>query len=90
MNFFATRYSPPRSFVRINKSMKKFTIKPADKKKVVMDEPRDYQILEKIYQLEKRKLTRGQKELVVFLKTQLEDDWRAPLLEYLDKLLKRI
>lgn len=69
--------------------MKKFTIKPADKKKVVMEEPRDYEILEKIYQLEKRKLTREQKELVAYLKSQLEADWRAPLLEYLDKLLKR-
>lgn len=69
--------------------MEKFLIKPRDKKKLRMDEKRDYQILKKVYQLEKRKLTREQKELVTFLKTQLEDDWRAPLIKYLNKLLKR-
>lgn len=69
--------------------MKKFKINPRDKKKLVLEEKRDYEILEKIYQLERKKLNKKQRELVKFLKTQLEDDWRRPLLRFLNKLLKK-
>jgi hypothetical protein len=68
--------------------MKNFKIKPADKK-LRLDEKRDYEILKMIYQLEKRKLSKEQKELVKFLKSQLEDDWRKPLLEFVRKLIKK-
>ncbi|MBU2542808.1 hypothetical protein KJ785_04590 [Patescibacteria group bacterium] len=70
--------------------MKNFKIKPTDKKKLPLKEDMDYKILEMIYELEKKKLNKEQKELVKFLKTQLEDDWRKPLLKFLKKLSKKI
>lgn len=69
--------------------MKNFKIKSADKK-LRLDEKRDYKILEIIYELEKKKLNKEQKELVKFLKSQLEDDWRKPLLKFLKKLINNI
>lgn len=60
-----------------------------DKKRYVLEETRDYQILEKIYQLEKCKLSADDKKLVKFLRSQLLDDWRKPLLKFLDGLVKK-
>ncbi len=64
-------------------------IKAKDKKRYALVEKRDYQILEKIYQLEKCKLTASDKKLLRFLRTQLLDDWRKPLLKFLDGLAKK-
>lgn len=69
--------------------MNKFKVKNQDKKKLVLGEKRDYQILRIIYKLEKMKLDKEQKALVKFLKSQLEDDWRKPLLAYVNKLSKK-
>lgn len=64
-------------------------IKAKDKKRYALVEKRDYQILEKIYQLEKCKLSVVDKKLVSFFRTQLYDDWRKPLLKFLDGLAKK-
>ena len=61
----------------------------AEKKKYVLSAETDYEILGKIKQLEKLKLSKHEKELVKFLKTQLKKDWRTPLLKLLDRFLSK-
>ena len=60
-----------------------------DKKKYVLAERRDYIILDKIYQLEKKGLSKEDKKLVKFIRTQLERNWRRPIIKFLDQLLKK-
>lgn len=64
-------------------------ITPAEKKKYVLSTDADFEILAKCKQLEKLKLTKEDRYFVEFLKTQLEDDWRKPLLKTLNRLLKK-
>ena len=64
-------------------------IKLQDKKKYILADKEDFLILEKIYKLEQKKLSPEDKKLVKFLRTQLEEDWRTPLINFLDKLLKK-
>ncbi|MBI2589223.1 hypothetical protein HYW35_03440 [Candidatus Saccharibacteria bacterium] len=49
----------------------------------------DYEILSKIHQLEKQNLSATDKEFVRFIRTQLEFDWRSPILVKLDELLSK-
>ena len=63
-------------------------INSKDKKKYVLKDKEDYKILEKIYNLEKYKLSKKDKELVNLARTQLEKEWRKPLMKFLDKLIK--
>jgi len=64
-------------------------IKPQDQKKYILPDEKDFLILEKIYQLEKKKLSPEDKKLVKLIRTQLEKDWRTPLVRSLDQLLKK-
>lgn len=64
-------------------------IEPKDKKRYVLGEKRDYKILEKIYKLEKYRLNSEDKKSLKLVRTQLERDWRKPLINFLDKLLKK-
>ncbi len=64
-------------------------IKAKDKKQYVLKEEGDYEILEKIYQLEKCRLSSTDKEILKLIQTQLKDDWRKPLIKFLDKLGKK-
>ena len=68
---------------------KKFKITKEEKRKYVLDTDQDYEILDKIHQLEELPLSPEDKELINFIRTQLEDDWRTPISELLDKLLKK-
>ena len=67
----------------------KFRIKKSDKKRYVFVEKRDYEILSKVYQLEKFNLTRNDKDLIKFIRTQLKKDWRSPVIKVLNRLLKK-
>ncbi|MBU0591739.1 hypothetical protein KKF81_05135 [Candidatus Micrarchaeota archaeon] len=58
-------------------------------KNYILPTERDYEILKKCEKLEKLKLSKNDYELVEFIKTQLEDDWRTPLLRKLDSVIKR-
>ena len=58
-------------------------------KKYLLPTERDHEILKKCKKLEKLKLSKNERELVEFIKTQLKKDWRTPLLERLDSLLKK-
>jgi len=49
----------------------------------------DLTILNKIYALEALDLDDKQKELVRFLKSQLEKDWRKPLLVFCEELFEK-
>lgn len=60
-----------------------------EKKKYVLSTDADFEILAKCKILEKQKLAPEDKQFVKFLKTQLEADWRKPLLKTLDKLLEK-
>ncbi|OGN04835.1 MAG: hypothetical protein A3B99_00485 [Candidatus Yanofskybacteria bacterium RIFCSPHIGHO2_02_FULL_44_12b] len=60
-----------------------------DQKRYVLGEKRDYQISAKIYKLEKYKLSSEDKKTVNLIRTQLEKDWRKPLLKILNHLLKK-
>ena len=57
------------------------------KKKYKLPTKEDREILEKCKKLEKLKLNAKDKALVALIKSQLEDDWRKPLIETLNKLL---
>ncbi|MBI4019886.1 MAG: hypothetical protein HY367_01025 [Candidatus Aenigmarchaeota archaeon] len=47
----------------------------------------DFEILAKCKRLEKMRLAKEDTYLVSLIKTQLECDWRRPLLKALDKLI---
>lgn len=69
-----------------NKLRERYGIKPEEEAGYVMCEERDYEILAKIKELEAKDLRAEDEEFVAFCRTQLEDDWRAPLIEKLDEL----
>lgn len=74
---------------RRKKLRKRFKITGKDEKRYVLSTDSDYEILNKIYKLEKKKLNNEDKRLVKFIRTQLEYDWRRPINELLDRLLKK-
>lgn len=71
------------------KLTKKFAVTAKDQKKYVLATDDDYVILGKCKELEKLKLSKKDKELVKLIKSQLEDEWRKPLIIKLDEILKR-
>lgn len=66
---------------------KKFNLTSIEKRKYVMSVDADFEILAKCGQLEKTKLAKQEKELVKLIKSQLENDWRKPLMRKLNQLL---
>ncbi len=67
----------------------KFKARLIDERQYVLSTDVDYQILEKIYQLEKKKLARDEKSLVKLIRTQLCQDWRTPLIQELNRLIRK-
>lgn len=63
---------------------------PESKTPYILDKEQDQRIFAKLEQFKDKKLTPEQEELVKFLYTQLETDWRTPLEEYIDKFLKEV
>lgn len=57
--------------------------------KYVLDEKRDLDILYKCKKLEKLNISKSDRRFVKFLKTQLEEDWRKPLIKKLNALLRK-
>ena len=58
-------------------------------RKYVLSTDADYEILAKVHKLEMENLSAADKEILEFIRTQLELDWRSPILTKLDKLLKK-
>ena len=57
--------------------------------KYVMSVNDDFEIMNLIKQLEKKKLSKSDREVIKLLKTQLEHDWRLPLKSFLEKLMRK-
>jgi len=66
---------------------KNLIITALDRKKYLLLEKRDSIILKKIKLLEQKKLGKRDREVLKLIKTQLEKDWRKPLINYLNKLI---
>ena len=68
---------------------KKFLVQSIDRKRYVLSTDQDYEILGKIYELERKRLSDKDKALVRLARTQLEHHWRTPILKFLTRLLKK-
>lgn len=68
------------------KLSKEYEISAEEDKKYVLSTDQDYEILGIIHQLEKEELSADDRKLVDFIRTQLEDDWRNPILDILGEL----
>lgn len=53
-----------------------------------LDKEQDKAIFEKLSKFKEQKLTKKDEEIIKFLYSQLEDDWRTSLEKFIDKLLK--
>lgn len=56
-------------------------------KTYVLNDKEDLIILSKIKKVEKMKVNKQDSEVIKLIRTQLEKNWRTPLIRYLDKLL---
>ena len=74
---------------RKQKLTKKINITKSESKKYVLSIDLDYLILEKIKLLEKKSLKKDDKIFVKFIRSQLEHEWRKPLLRTLNSLLSK-
>jgi len=61
---------------------------PKAKTKYVFDNEQDKIIFEKLAKFDGKNISLEDEELIKFLYSQLEDDWRTPLEEFIDKLLE--
>jgi len=74
---------------RKNKLTKKIKISEREKRKYILSTNKDFEILDKIHQLEKRELSPEDRRFIKFIRTQLVLDWRTPMIKLLNKLLKK-
>src|SRR3989344_5076010 len=65
---------------RRTKLTKKFNVQSKDRKRYVLSTDQDYEILNKIYRLEQKRLSDKDRALVKLVRTQLEHHWRTPIL----------
>ena len=61
---------------------------PKPKTPYLFPKEQDKIIFEKLSKFKDRKLSKDEENLIKFLYSQLEDDWRTPLEKFIDKLLK--
>lgn len=67
----------------------KFGITDQEEKKYPLPSEEDYEILSKVKELESKELSETDSETVELVGSQLEDDWRKPLLDKLNLLLEK-
>lgn len=67
----------------------KLQLTPYEKRNYVLKDKEDLKILAKIKKLEKMKITDADREIILLIRTQLKDDWRTPLINYLNKMMRR-
>ena len=62
-----------------------------EKRNYVLNDQKDFTILNKIKKLERNRhrLTQAEKNLVKLARTQLKRNWRDPLITFLENMLKR-
>lgn len=68
---------------------KKFKIISGEEKEYVLSTNQDYEILDKVKQLERQKLSVCDRKLIKFIRTQLRQDWRTPIVKLLNTILKK-
>jgi len=68
---------------------KKFKIISGEKKEYVLSTNQDYEILGKVKQSERQKLSVCDRKLIKFIRTQLRQDWRTPIVKLLNTILKK-
>ncbi len=71
---------------RKKKLAKEIGVTKSENRKYVLSTDLDYQILGKIKLLESKKLDKEDTLFVKFIRSQLEREWRKPLLKMLEKL----
>ncbi|MBI2133797.1 hypothetical protein HYU11_03900 [Candidatus Woesearchaeota archaeon] len=74
---------------RKQKLTKRFAITKTEEKKYAMSTDEDYEILYKIKQLGKLKLNAADSHLVKLIRSQLEHDWRRPLIKEIERIMRR-
>jgi len=67
----------------------KYGITEQEEKEFPLPEEEDYKILSLVKTLEGKNLSDFDQELIELIRTQLRDDWRQPLLDKLNQLLKK-
>ena len=68
--------------------MAKLRLTSLEKKKYAVKEKTDLKIFIKIKKLKNKKLNKEDKRMLRFIKTQIEWDWRKPLIKELNKIEK--
>lgn len=71
------------------KLTKKFNVSVKEQRRYILSTDLDYEILGKVHKLENKPLSKDDRNLVQFARTQLEEDWRSPLIRALNKLLRK-
>ena len=66
-----------------------YKINDLEKTQYVLSTDTDFEILEKCKRLEKLNLDSKDRKLVKLIKTQLENDWRNPLVRTLNQLIEK-
>lgn len=75
--------------VKKQKLESKIKVSAIDKKKYALSTDIDFEILDKCKKLESLNLKSEDGDMVHLIKTQLEDDWRKPLVAKLNQLLRK-
>ncbi len=60
-----------------------------EKRNYILNDKNNLKILSIIKELEKNNLNKKDKEILKLSRTQLKKDWQTPLLNYLNKLLRK-
>ena len=67
----------------------KMKVSKVDQRRYVLSDQKNLAILQMIYQLEEHQLSKEDKKLILFIRTQLKRDWQTPVIVFLNKLLKK-
>jgi hypothetical protein len=71
------------------KLKKRFGVSKKEQRRYVLSTDQDYEILGKIHRLGRGRLSVEDRRIVSLIRTQLERDWRRPLMLALDILLRK-
>ncbi len=74
---------------RINYVKRTFKSSAKEKNRYVLSEERDFEILSGCNELQQQKLSKNNREFINLIKSQLEEDWRTPLLAKLKQIEKK-
>ena len=67
----------------------KMKVSKVDQRRYILSDPKNLAILQMIYQLEEHQLSKEDKKLILFIRTQLKRDWQTSVIVFLNKLLKK-